>query len=147
MRVTKMNLDTDNKNKGKNVMIEEQILRGQEEGVDVSIYNKSCFNWVQMKEIRWGLMQGLDVSVYAKPEYSAEQMEEIRLGLSSPDFVRLYANSAFTWRQMHEIRLGCEHGINDVELYAKPEISADEMERIRKRFEDEEGCNIFKHHL
>ncbi len=43
----------------------EEIRKGLEAGVDVSVYAKPEYNWEQMQEIRWGLESGVDVSVYA----------------------------------------------------------------------------------
>ena len=40
-----------------------------------------CFKCGQMDQIRKGLEKGLDVSIYAKPEFDDFQMEEIRIGL------------------------------------------------------------------
>ena len=58
------------------------IEEGLEKQLDVSIYAKPEFTWMQMKEISWGLEDNLDVSIYAKTEYSWEQMEQMRLELS-----------------------------------------------------------------
>ena len=56
----------------------EEILKGLQVGLDVSIYAKKDFNWKQMEQIRLGLEDNLDVSIYAKPEISDEQMGQIR---------------------------------------------------------------------
>ena len=58
------------------------IEEGLEKNLDVSIYAKTDFTWMQMKEISWGLEDNVDVSIYAKTEYSWEQMEQMRLELS-----------------------------------------------------------------
>ena len=39
------------------------------------------FNYYQKEEILKGLEANLDVSIYAKPEFDADQMQEIRLKL------------------------------------------------------------------
>ena len=52
----------------------EEILKGLQAGLDVSIYAKNCFTYMQMGEIRRGLEKGLDVSVYAKPEFDSWRM-------------------------------------------------------------------------
>ena len=57
-----------------------------------------------MREIRLGLEKGLDVSIYAKPEYDWMQMEEIRLGLEKDIDVSEYAKPEYDWMQMEEIR-------------------------------------------
>ena len=56
----------------------EQIARGFEDGLDISMYADPKFDWEQMKEIRLGLKEGLDVSKYADPKFDWEQMLEIR---------------------------------------------------------------------
>ena len=61
---------------------QEEIIKGLEENLDVSIYAKKEFNEYQMSEIRLGLIDNLDVSKYAKTEISNEEMKEIRLELS-----------------------------------------------------------------
>ena len=54
----------------------EEILKGLQVGLDVSIYAKKEFDYLQMEEIREGLEKGLDVSIYAKPEFDYDQMVE-----------------------------------------------------------------------
>ena len=61
------------------------ILEGVYCDLDISIYAKSDFDWMQMNEIRLGLQDGLDVSVYAKPEIDCGQMKKIRLKLLKKD--------------------------------------------------------------
>ena len=56
-----------------------EIKVGVSHNLDVSIYAKECFSWVQMREIRNGLHDNLDVSVYAKPEISWQKMKAIRI--------------------------------------------------------------------
>ena len=46
--------------------------------VDVSIYAKIDFSYLQMGYIRQGLEDNLDVSVYAKPEYSWQKMRAVK---------------------------------------------------------------------
>ena len=57
---------------------QEQILKGLEANLDVSIYAKPIFNWKQMSEIRFGLEKKLDVSIYAKPRIISDMMFKIR---------------------------------------------------------------------
>ena len=47
-------------------------------GLDVSLYAKKEFNWLQMLEIYDGLAEDLDVSIYAKPEILSFKMGKIR---------------------------------------------------------------------
>ena len=51
-------------------IIEEDL----EKNLDVSIYAKTDFTWMQMKEISWGLEDNLDVSIYANPKFNSNQM-------------------------------------------------------------------------
>ena len=55
-----------------------EIRWGLEKNLDVSIYTKSNFDFLQMKQIRWGLEDNLDVSIYAKKDLPNKKMEEIR---------------------------------------------------------------------
>ena len=59
---------------------QKQILLGIENKVNVSIYAKPEYSWIQMEKIREGLEDNLDVSLYAKPEFHFHQMEEIKDG-------------------------------------------------------------------
>ena len=56
-----------------------QILNGLKKNVDVFIYAKIDFNYLQMRYIRQGLEANLDVSVYAKPEYSWQKMRAVKV--------------------------------------------------------------------
>ena len=46
-----------------------EIIRGIENGVDVSVYCKEEFNAAQMKALRLGLEEKLDVSRFADAQY------------------------------------------------------------------------------
>ncbi len=85
----------------------------------------------QKQEIEKGIEAGLDVSVYARPEFLAIQMRQIRLGLEEKLPVDCYASAEFDWFQMEEIRKGLAAGI-DVKKYASPDISFDKMRQIRE---------------
>ena len=63
------------------------------------------FNEFQQEEIIKGLEENLDVSLYAKKEFEVLQMSEIRLGLIDNLDVSKYANSEIPWQKMKEIRL------------------------------------------
>ena len=54
------------------------IEEGLEKNLDVSIYAKTDFTWMQMKEIRLGLEKNLNVSFYVNPGFNAHQMYELR---------------------------------------------------------------------
>ena len=109
------------------------------------------FNKDQQEEITKGIQDNLDVSIYATSKYSWEQMQEIREGLKDNLNVSIYAKPIFDWNQMEEIRWGLEEKLN-VSIYAKPEISWEEMEKIRldleeskKRKTNEQNTQQFKH--
>ena len=53
---------------------QEEILKGLEDNLDVSIYATPEFDNRQMKQIRWGLEANLDVSIYAKTEFDWGQI-------------------------------------------------------------------------
>ena len=59
----------------------EEILKGLEKDLNVSIYAKTEFDWEQMKQILFGLQDNLDVSLYAKSDLDWQEMKEIRLKL------------------------------------------------------------------
>ena len=83
-----------------NINQQEEILKGLENNLDVSVYAKPEFDWEQMFEIR----EGLDVSIYAKTDFSDYQMDEIRKGLEQNLDVSVYANSEYSWKKMINIR-------------------------------------------
>ena len=60
-----------------------RIIKGLNDNLDVSIYAKKEYNWLQMEQIRLGLEDNIDVSVYAKTEISWREMEEIRKKLEN----------------------------------------------------------------
>ena len=70
------------------------------------------FNRDQMEQIRKGLEQGLDVSIYANPKYDRNQMKQIRNGLEQGLDVSIYADPQYDWRQMREIRTDLEFGVD-----------------------------------
>ena len=70
------------------------------------------FNRDQIKQIEKGIIAGVDVSIYAKPEFGWLQMEQIRFGLEGGIEVSIYAKPEFDWRQMWQIREGLEEKNN-----------------------------------
>lgn len=78
----------------------DEIKRGYEAGVDVSVYAHSKFDWKQMRQLRLGLEDKLDVSIYNNPFFSAGQMQEIRLGLLEHVDVNSYARLIFSVTDM-----------------------------------------------
>lgn len=107
-----------------------------------SNFNINDFSKSQLEEIQKGLEQKLNVSVYAKKEFLAIQMRQIRLGLQDKLPVEKYANPSFDWFQMEQIRMGLKDGI-DISKYAKPEISYDRMQQIRLSLLDNIDLSAF----
>lgn len=79
-------------------------------------YENSVFDYLQLREIKYGLLEGVDVSVYTDARFSAAQMEQIRLGLLQGLDVWDYVTPIFNHLQMREIRKGLRAGI-DVSQY------------------------------
>ena len=55
-----------------------EIKKGLESKVNVSLYANRKYTDFQMKEIRLGLKDNIDVSVYVKEIYNSKQMKTIR---------------------------------------------------------------------
>lgn len=135
---------------------QQEILLGEEEGLDVSLYSSPEFNWLQMEQIRTGIKDKVDVSVYADPTYSYETMKQIRLSIYSSTDLSGYLARGFvddeleqirlaledklpidTWltddmyvQQIHEIRIGLYEGL-DVSVYADSQYNWMQMREIR----------------
>ena len=63
------------------------------------------FNYYQKQEILKGLETNLDVSIYANKDFDYKKMKQIRLGLEDNLDVSQYANLEIPWQEMKEIRL------------------------------------------
>ena len=72
---------------------QEEILKGLEEKLDVSIYANIEFTADQMQQIRLGLKANLDVSIYAKPEVLWGEMEGLRLNLLEKEALKIIFSS------------------------------------------------------
>lgn len=64
----------------------EEMEKGIEAGIDVTLYAKKEFLAIQMHQILLGLMAGIPAERYAKTEYDWFQMEELRKGLEVGGF-------------------------------------------------------------
>ena len=53
-----------------NLYQKDEIMQGIEADLDVLLYAKSEFDWLQMRRIRFGLEENLDVSIYAELEFN-----------------------------------------------------------------------------
>ena len=62
------------------------------------------FDIFQKNEISKGLESKVDVSIYANPIFKEEQMRELREGLEENLDVSKYANPDFGWAEMYAIR-------------------------------------------
>lgn len=87
------------------------------------------FNEVQQYEIDTGLEQGLDVSIYAKPEFSFLDMYIIRKGLERGYDVSYYATQDFTLTKKLIIFDAMEHGIMPY-VIAKKQFRAGRMHSL-----------------
>lgn len=90
----------------------EEIRKGMEAGVDVTLYAKRGFLAIQMQQIRLGLMNGIKAEEYARMDYDWFQMEEIRKGLEAGVNISAFASPDITFDRMQQIRLGLEAGID-----------------------------------
>lgn len=84
----------------------------------------------QLDEIQKGIDAGIDVTLYAKKDFLAIQMQQIRLGLQAGVQAERYAKAEYDWFQMEELRKGLEEGI-DISSFESPDISHDKMQQIR----------------
>ena len=128
-----------------NINQQEEILKGLENNLDVSVYAKTEFDWTQMRNIMMGLKANLDVSWYAKKEFNFSQMNQIMRGLIKKLDVSIYAKKEFDWSQMEQIRLGLEDNL-DVFVYAKLNFNKYQMEQIRLKLQKESTlskCTLF----
>lgn len=139
------------------------ILKGLIHDVDVSIFAKLKYSDAQMHVICKELIDGHDVSRLANHKYSAammlnlneilvykgfdlfkyadagytlSQIEAIEHGLQTKVPLELYESKEFDHLQMDQIIRGYGNGI-DVTQYASPDISWQEMKRIREELRKE----------
>ena len=139
------------------------ILRGLIHDVDVSIFAKLKYSDAQMYVICKELIDGHDVSKLANHKYSAammlnlneilvykgfdlfkyadagytlSQIEQIEHGLQRKVPLGLFESKDFDHLQMNQIIRGYGEGI-DVTQYASPDISWQEMKRIREKLRKE----------
>lgn len=139
------------------------ILRGLIHDVDVSIFAKLKYSDAQMHVICKELIDGHDVSKLANHKYSAammlnlneilvykgfdlskyadagytlSQIEQIEHGLRRKVPLDLFESKDFDHLQMNQIIRGYGEGI-DVTQYASPDISWQEMKRIREKLRKE----------
>lgn len=139
------------------------ILKGLIHDVDVSIFAKLKYSDAQMHVICKELIDGHDVSKLANHKYSAammlnlneiliykgfdlfkyadegytlSQIEAIEHGLRNKVPLELFESKDFDHLQMNQIIRGYGEGI-DVTQYASPDVSWQEMKRIREKLRKE----------
>ena len=139
------------------------ILRGLIHDVDVSIFAKLKFSDGQMHVICKELIDGHDVSKlvnhkysaammlnlneiliykgfdlfkYADEGYTLSQIDAIEHGLRNNVPLELYNSINFDHLQMNQIIRGHREGV-DVTQYASPDVSWQEMKRIREKLRKE----------
>ncbi len=118
----------------------EEISKGKEARLNVSLYTNKIFLPIQMRQIRLGLLENLPAEIYAKPEYDWFQMEEIREGLKAKVDVSIYASSEIPYEKMRQIRKGLQENI-DLSSYMKLEASI--LRQLRKARKS--GVTILKY--
>lgn len=104
---------------------EEQIkfiIKGLQQGYDVSTYADKALTGGQMLVIYEGLAEGIDVTIYNKPEYSMEQMNVILGGLTAGIDVTAILNPNLDYRQMWELREAIKKGV-DISLIAREDFA------------------------
>jgi uncharacterized protein (DUF342 family) len=109
----------------------DEIEKGKQEGVDVSVYARKDFFAIQMRQIREGLQAGIDVSVYADPGYDWFQMEEIRKGLEKGLDVSIYDSPGISYDRMRQLRKGLEEGV-DLSKFVK--LQSGIIRQLRKAY-------------
>lgn len=113
-------------NKGYHMGQVAELAKGLLSGIDVSIYEDTLLNSLDMSMIRKNLERGIDVSRYVRQHFHLSQVYEIAEGLYLGLDVSCYANKDFTPQQMRLIRVGLEECL-DAKQYADPTLSDYEM--------------------
>ncbi|WP_408070455.1 DUF342 domain-containing protein [Butyrivibrio sp. JL13D10] len=87
-----------------------EVRKGLEQNLDVSIYAEEAYSWKQMRELRLGLEHQIDVTPYAKPLYRADQMREIRKGIENNVDINQYKSMVHPAQEMRIMRKWLEEG-------------------------------------
>ena len=137
----------------------KEIKDGLEKGIDVSLYMRSVYNYMQMREIknallddiskeeidkymcnpslscnqmeliRKGLEDNLDVTSYSDPKFNYEQSKEIYDAIIQGIDPSIFVNESYDHFQMHYLKLGLEEGL-DVTFYSNPKFDSCQMKEI-----------------
>ena len=108
----------------------QEIIRGKEEGLDVSLYSNPEFNWLQMEQIRMGLKDKVDVSVYADPANNYETMRQIRISLYAGIDLIPYLRRGFADDDLEEIRLAVMNRL-PIDQWLQDNMCAPQIHEIR----------------
>ena len=107
----------------------EQIRKGLEANLDVSVYTNPDLFWKEMRKKRKLLMNSTDTSLYNN--------------LTMENLIKTEWFNQFNSDQKRQILLGVEENV-DVFQYAKKELHYREMEEIRLKLNrkklDKDGC-------
>lgn len=108
------------------------------EKLDVSQLDNVNLSYEQMNELLCGMRKGIDVSSFNDVTLTPIEMYAAAVSKLTSKNTKKYFLEDFDDAQLYEILVGVEEGI-DVSSYSKIELSADEMEDIRKKLENEAG--------
>lgn len=142
----------------KQVAVFQKFIRA---GFDINDVKNPDFNEKQLKELYLGRKAGIDISLYCLPELPAEAMKELRktaaAGVDLKEIAKTVIqtgkynrdqtlqildaakhgvnfknmlNPDLDHLQMRQIKLGERYGI-DTNVYASPDFSAEQMQRLR----------------
>ncbi|MDE7280715.1 MAG: hypothetical protein K2N36_03115 [Ruminiclostridium sp.] len=142
----------------KQVVMFQKFIRA---GYGIEEVKNPDLNEKQLKELYLGKKAGLDISLYCSPKISAEEMKELRRTAASGVDLQKIAetvirtgdynkeqtlqildaakhgvsfenmlNPELDHLQMRQIKLGERYGI-DTRIYATPDFSAEQMQRLR----------------
>ena len=133
---------------------QEEIRKGKEKNLDISIYAKPEIPYNEMRQLRKGLEKGYDLTAYIhlgvgvlaevrksleagvslshyiKVGYDSEQLVAIRHALEKNIDIQPYLNIAYHGSCITEIAIGLEHNI-DVTPYADVRYTWRKMREIR----------------
>lgn len=99
-------------------MGENEIRNLADSHAGIDEWKKAGFNELQVLEITKGNDNGVDISIYASPEYNSRQMKVIRMALEEGIDVSAMADPEYNYMQMEQIKEGIKEGISFITAYA-----------------------------
>ena len=108
--------------------IMHQLRRGLEEGVNLSPYIKCRSS--EIKQIRAAMKAGVDLTPYLGKRYDAEQLEQIRLSIMQGISLDKYLDMDYRGAALAEIRKGLKAGL-DVDQYISIDYDWKKMRELR----------------